>query len=163
MTTNRNRNSKQTVENFTAALPEHAAAAQCVAGNEPLTIKGQIPLSYVGGNERVYEGVDALVKVMFSNGDATLTSVRIPPAAEEYIKSLGSTSEFWIERIQQEFDRDDTLLEGIIEDLDDAEYAAVELHASAYNESKYLRDGYYTELAAAANKLADFLKVVGNG
>ncbi len=113
-----------------------------------ITVNGKLNLTDVGAHERVYEGMKADVEVTFTKGQALLDNVIIPADDEAYIKSVGSTRKHWIDIIKDEFDNSgDYVLDSIIENLSDEEYAAAEDYITAYYKDRPMPDGVEVPLS----------------
>jgi len=90
------------------------------------TIQVKIGISYLGGHERAYEDVNAVLTIEFSDEGIILRDVKMNPLDEKYIQSLGSSLKFWEDSIRYDFNnhRGD-ILELVVEELSDEEYDAV--------------------------------------
>lgn len=112
-----------------------------------ITVRGTLNLTDVGAHERSYEGINADVEITFTKGQIFLANVIIPAEFSAYIKSLGSTREHWINIIKDEFDNNgDYVLDSIIENLPEIEYAKAETYITAYYQDNPMPDGDSVEL-----------------
>ncbi len=107
-----------------------------------ITVRGQLYLTDLGAHERIYEGVKAGVDVTFSKGKATLDKIEFSNSDSKYFESVGSSLSHWINLIQGEFvNSGDYVLDLIIENLPDDEYARAENYITAYYKNYPMPDG----------------------
>ena len=107
-----------------------------------ITVRGKLYLTDIGAHERVYEGVKAGVDVTFSKGKAKLDKIEFSNSDSKYFESVGSSLSYWINLIQEEFvDSGDYVLDSIVENLPDDEYARAEAYITAYYKDYRMPDG----------------------
>lgn len=111
-----------------------------------ITVTGPVSLALVGADERVFEGVYANVTVEFSRGKATLKNVTLSEDAIEFIETMRSEPQHWIDAITTEFNESgDFILDEVVEGLDDDEYAKAEKYITAYYKGLKMPDAVATE------------------
>jgi len=123
-----------------------------------ITVRGTLYLTDVGAHERVYEGVKVDVEIAFTKGEALLSSVVIAEDEAAYIKSVGSTKKHWLDTIQAEFAEGDYVLDRIVEDLADDEYAKAEDYITAYYKDNPMPDGVEVELIPIQNVIDELFE-----
>ncbi len=124
-----------------------------------ITVRGTLNLTDVGAHERIYEGVLADVQITFTKGQALLDNVILADEEKAYIKSVGSTHKHWLDLIKDEFDNSgDYVLDSIVENLSDEEYAKAEDYITAYYKDNPMPDGVEVELIPVRNVIDELFE-----
>lgn len=128
-----------------------------------ITVNGKLNLTDVGAHERVYEGVKADVQVTFSKGKARLNHILFDVDTMKFFDSVGSTVDHWRELIHNEFyDDGDYLLDSIVENLPDDEYAKAEDYITAYYKDKPMPDGVEIPVQGLGEIVAEHMEKLNN-
>lgn len=93
-----------------------------------MIITGTIELPLLGANERAYEGVLANITLDYKeeNDELTLVSVDFDELFGPYVESLGSSEDYWEDKIIDGWANDNhtkmTIVESVLDNMDDDQH-----------------------------------------